>query len=180
MPKWMLLVGVLMLGFCVSAMAQETPKAEIFGGYSYLRANILGEGFNFNGGSGSVALNANNWFGIVGDFGGYHLSQSGVSVNIFSYTFGPKLAYRKSERLTPFGQALFGGARASAGFAGQSASENAFALALGGGVDAKVTPHVAIRLVQVEYVLTKFTDGRNDRQNNARISTGIVFRVGGR
>ena len=55
-------------------------------------------------------------------------------------------------------------------------SENAFAMTVGGGVDWNATPHLGIRLVQAEYLLTKFNDGINNRQNDARISTGVVFR----
>jgi hypothetical protein len=55
-------------------------------------------------------------------------------------------------------------------------SEDAFATALGGGLDWNATPHIGVRLIQAEYLMTKFTDGLNDRQNNARISAGVVFR----
>lgn len=89
MRKCILLMGVLVLGFCVSAMAQETPKAEIFGGYSYTRD--VTDDQNFQGGTGSIAFNANNWLGLVGDFAGYKATglPSGVSANLFTYTFGP-------------------------------------------------------------------------------------------
>ncbi len=176
MRKLVWLCG-LFLAFSVSAMAQDHPKAEIFGGYSYVRANDQGTGVNFNGGSGSIAVNVNNWLGVVGDFGGYHHSETGVSLNIISYMFGPKLAFRSNERVTPFVQALFGGAHASASLSGTgTGTENAFAMAVGGGIDVKATQHVAIRLIQAEYFMTKFTDGLNNRQNNARISAGVVFR----
>ncbi len=181
MRKWMLLVGVLMLGFCVSAMAQETPKAEVFGGYSYTRD--VTDDQNFQGGTGSVAFNANNWFGVVGDFAGYKATglPSGVSASLFTYTFGPRVSYRKNEKATPFVHVLFGGARASASASAFgiriSTSENAFAMAFGGGFDVKASPHVAIRLIQADYALTRFS---STTQNNIRISAGIVFRLGGR
>ena len=166
----------LVVALAVSASAQDYPKAEVFGGYSYLHTSVAGTGFSFNGASGSISVNPNNSVGLVGDFGVYHNTTAGVGTNIVSYLFGPKFAYRHSDKLTPYFQALFGGAHLSGG----GASTNAFATALGGGFDAKVTPHVAIRLIQAEYVLTKFTFGTNTHQNNARISAGIVFRSGGR
>jgi hypothetical protein len=43
-------------------------------------------------------------------------------------------------------------------------------------LDWNATPHIGVRLIQAEYLMTKFTDGLNDRQNNARISAGVVFR----
>jgi hypothetical protein len=43
----------------------------------------------------------------------------------------------------------------------------------GGGVDVKSAPFLAYRLIQVDYLLTRFGDSS---QHNARISTGIVLR----
>ncbi|HEY6347906.1 MAG TPA: outer membrane beta-barrel protein [Candidatus Angelobacter sp.] len=173
-------IFVLFLVLSISAAAQDYPKAEVFGGYSYVHTSVLGTGFNFNGASGSIAFNPKDWFGIVADFGGYHNGDFGVSTNVITYLFGPKFAYRKNARVTPYFQTLFGGAHVGASFSGLSGSDSAFAMAIGGGIDAKIHPHVAIRVIQAEYLLTKFNDGSNNRQNNARISAGIVFRWGGK
>jgi opacity protein-like surface antigen len=91
---------------------------------------------------------------------------------LVTYLFGPKVSMRRGP-VTPFAQALFGGAHLSGG----GISSNGFAMTLGGGVDWNATPHIAIRLVQAEYLMTRFSeiDG-NNQQNNARISTGVVFR----
>lgn len=176
MKRWGLLcVGILL--FAGIASAQDDPKVEVFGGYSYLHTSVGGgvPGTNFNGGSGSVSFNPNRWLGIVGDFGGYHTGSfagSGFSGSVISYLFGPKIAFR-GEKVTPFVQALFGGARVSSG----GASLNGFATALGGGFDYNATPRIGIRVIQAEYVLTKFNFGPGfTSQNSARISTGVVFR----
>jgi len=171
---------VTFLAFAIPASAQDNPKAEVFGGYSYLHTSVLGTGFNSNGASGSIAVNPNDWFGVVADVGVYHHSTAGVGVNTVSYLFGPKFAYRKHAKVTPYFQTLFGGAHVGASFGGLGASANAFAWAFGGGLDAKIASHVAIRVIQVEYVMTKFNDGVDNRQNNVRVSTGIVFRWGGK
>jgi opacity protein-like surface antigen len=171
-------VSIVLMAFTMAAMAQDSPKAEVFGGYSYVHTSEAGVGFNFNGGTGSLSVNPNKTLGLVADFGGYHTSKFGVGANLFTYLFGPKLAFRSNEKVTPFVHVLFGGAHLSAGGFGLSGSDNAFAVAFGGGVDAKVNKNIAIRVAQVEYLLTKFTDGVDDRQNNVRISTGIVFRFG--
>ena len=188
MRRVLCLVG-LVLVFALSATAQNAPKAEFSAGYSYVRINPGApiEGANLHGGSGSIAGNVNDWFGIVADIGGYKLSElraAGTSISVnataFTYLFGPRLSYRKHERVTPFVQALFGGAHLgelTSGGTSIAPSENAFAMALGGGFDVKVSSNVAIRLVQAEYLLTRFG---GERQNNARISAGIVFRWGGR
>jgi len=172
MKRWGLLcIGIGVLLFSGIASAQDYPKVEAFAGYSYLHTSIAGTGFNSNGGSGSVSFNPNRWLGIVADFGGYHSGTSGLNGNIFSYTFGPKIALR-GDKFTPFVQTLFGGARASSG----SFSTNAFAMALGGGVDYNVSPHFGVRLVQAEYVETKFNFSGSSSQNSARLSFGVVVR----
>ena len=148
----------------------EVPNAELSLGYSFLRASDGGS-VNFHGGSASIAGNFNRWFGIVGDFGGYRASEVVISANVFSYLFGPRISYRDNDRITPFAQVLVGGARISA----SGASLNSFALAAGGGIDIKAAEHIAIRLVQAEYVYTRFS---GVKQNNVRLSAGVVFRFG--
>ena len=168
----------LSLIFTLPATAQDYPKVEVFGGYSYFHSSFAGTGLNFNGGSGSIAGNITPNIGIVGDFGVYHNSTSGVSTNNFTFLFGPKFAYRGNERVTPYFHVLLGGVHASSSFGTISESSNAFAMAIGGGLDAKVAPHIAIRVAQVDYLLTKLQDDKDDRQNNVRVSAGIVFRWG--
>jgi opacity protein-like surface antigen len=191
MKRLALFCGALLL-FAGVASAQDSPKAEVFGGYSFLHVSDNGATANFNGGSGSFSYNPSPWLGIVGDFGGYHWSNSGVDANVITYLFGPKIAYRRGP-ITPFAQVLLGGGhlsgnanvcstarvrREGGAFIGGcgTASENAFAMTVGGGVDWNATPHIGIRLIQAEYLMTKFNDGLNDRQNNVRVSTGVVFR----
>jgi hypothetical protein len=171
MRKYIGLCGLFLL-LTLPALAQDYPKAEIFGGYSYLRSG----GANFNGGSGSVAYNPNPWLGLLGDIGVYHNGQVG-STNFVTYLFGPRLSYRKSSKITPYAQFVLGGAHVSSSFAGFSASANAFALSMGGGLEAGISPRFAVRLVQAEYLLTKNSGGTG---NSARISAGLVFRWRGK
>jgi len=44
---------------------------------------------------------------------------------------------------------------------------------LGGGLDLRISKRIAVRLIQVDYTPTFFGSGRQD---NFRISAGIVFR----
>ncbi len=172
-----------------------TPAVELFGGYSYLRFNPRVNGtdqtFENNGGTASIAGNVNRWLGLVGDFGFYKIGgnlQPGSSGNAQTYLFGPRFSHR-GDRWTPFASALFGGARmsvdsstpiiGSSNFFNTSLHANAFATALGAGLDLKLTKHVAWRVVQAEYLLTKFKDGNDNLQNNLRLATGLVFRFGG-
>ena len=169
------MLTLLFAVFAAPALAQEEPKAEVFGGYEYVRINPGGglSGYNCHGGGGNVAYNLNNWLGGVGDFAGCKVTglPSGVSLHTFSYLFGPRVSYRTYSRLTPFGQVLFGGVHL-----GGSTSDNAFALTVGGGADYKFTDHISFR-GQAEYLHTHFG---GTGQNNARILAGIVYRWGGR
>jgi len=166
--------------FALPAKAQnETPKAELYAGYGYLRVNDLGDAYNFNGGSGQFAYNASDWLGIVGDLGGYYTS-SGFRAGLFSYLFGPRINFRGRGlrghgKVTPFAQVLFGGAHSI-----DNSPLNAFAMTAGGGIEYKISEHFAIRPVQAEYLLTKFMNGVNNRQNSFRYSAGIVLRFGTR
>lgn len=168
------------------------PAAELFLGYSYIRfrpPSVSGtDTFDLHGGTASLAGNVNRWFGLVGDFGGYKVTglPSGVSSKLYTFLFGPRFSHR-GHRWTPFAQFLFGDAYAKADvstpapgfFDAASFHENAFATAMGGGLDLKFSKHIAWRVVQAEYLLTKFQDGNNNRQNNIRLATGLVFRFGG-
>jgi opacity protein-like surface antigen len=180
MRKFLLIISVACL-LPLAAQAQETPKAEVFGGYSYLRADGDGESTNVNGWNGSVAVSANKWLSFVSDFSGHYKSfddglGSNVDINSHSFLFGPRVSAR-GEKVTPFAHALFGGLRSSAGTSGLSFNDSSFAMALGGGLDVKVSNRVAIRVAQADYFMTRVL---GDTQNNLRISTGLVFRLGSR
>lgn len=179
MRKLFVLAALVVL-FSGAAMAQDHPKAELFGGYSFARVNpgggMTGENFPV-GWHASIAGNFKDWLGIAGDFTGNYKTISGIDTKIHTYMFGPRISYRKNEKITPFAHVLFGGARVNAGAFGVGASDSALAMAFGGGVDAKINDNFAFRVAQFDYVLTRFdipTVSQN--QHNFRISTGIVFR----
>jgi len=157
----------LLLAFSVFVVPSHAQSVDASVSYSYLRLGGSG-GINQNGVSGSVAYNPNRWLGIVGDFGGYHASPFGVSLNTYTYLFGPRLTLRNPSKINPFGQVLLGGSRITAGSGGGSA--NQFAYSLGGGVDIGVLPHLAFR-PQVDYIGLE-TSG--SRTNCTRVSAGFV------
>ncbi len=176
----LLMVGVLFFAVAGSAVAQDYPKGEVAGNYTYLRLDTnAGSHLDCHGGGGSGAYGLNNYLGVVGEFTGCKVTglASGVSAHAFSYLFGPRVTYRGYGRLEPFGEALFGGAHTSASGGGATITDNAFAFAIGGGVDYKWKRNLAIRLGQFDYFYTKFG---NTHQNNFRIQAGVVYRFGGR
>jgi len=167
------LLFALVLFFSVAAAAQETPKVEVFGGYSNLFANLNNSSYNLNGVHVSAAENVNSWFGGVLDFSTHFGSNAGYNVNTESIMYGPRIAYRKSPAITPSVHALFGAVRGSRYYDGISVANYRFAVGLGGEIDVRINDKVALRLVQADYIPTHFLDLRQD---NIRISAGFVFR----
>jgi hypothetical protein len=64
---------------------------------------------------------------------------------------------------------LLGGAHFSAGGVG----DTAFSMAIGGGMDYEVKQGISWRIIQGDYLLTRFF---GETQNNGRLSTGVIFR----
>ena len=173
MQKFMvaLLLGMFSLAASAQEMGTSAPKAEIFGGYQYTRFD---GGLNTNGWDSAVNGNLNNWFGIGGDFSGAYHTESGVSLNTYTYTFGPVVSYRHNEKLTPFAHFLLGGFHSSASASGFSVSDSGMAMMFGGGIDVRATQHVALRAFQFDW-LSLHSNGVSDN-NNMRITMGLVFR----
>jgi hypothetical protein len=171
------LAGVVLLiaAAAIGARAQETPAVEASAGYSYLRIGGS-DGTNQNGASGSAAFNVSNWLGVVGDFGGYHSSPQGVSINTYTYMFGPRVSYRTRTGVTPFAEMLFGGSHMSASAFGATGTVNPFAYSFGGGVDLRLSGHWALR-PEAEYVGLR---SNGSTANCGRFDASIVYRWGGR
>lgn len=116
------LVFGLMALFVPGTAAQER-QFEISGGWSYAHQTDV----SIPGGwyaSGGRYLN--EWFGLVGQASGHYkrMNESGVDVktNFHIFGAGPRFAYRRYPRFTPFVDLLVGAGRASAGSAFGSTS----------------------------------------------------------
>ena len=180
MRKFVLFTGlILILCSAASAMAQ-VPWAELEAGYCAVAQDKVER---LDGGCFNIAGNVLNSVGIVTDIGVHRLDETNSFGNLFTYMFGPRLSINHGGRLTPFGQALVGGARLRVtvpgclSTTGCSTNSNAWAFAAGGGVDVKLSQHIAVRLLEVEYLMTRFGD---THQNNGRFGAGIVIRLGER
>ncbi len=160
----------------------QTPRAEVFGGYSLLHAPSQ----NFQGWNGAATLNIYRCLGITADFSGHYWSQSltlpllgpfETKMRIYSYTFGPTVALRNKTRFTPFTRLLLGGARQTFSLSSPSVtgSDNRFTVVGGGGLDITLNQLIAVRPVQLDYQGIKI-DG--SWMNNMRYSAGVVFRFG--
>jgi opacity protein-like surface antigen len=159
-----LLLGVLFVALLPAAAQEE--KVEVFGGYSYMRLRG-GADVNLNGWEASAQYKFRDWIGGVADFDGHYGSIGGVGTSVHSYLFGPQVSL--PSRVSPFAHVLLGGAHFSAAGSGDSA----FAMAIGGGMDYDLNEKFSWRILQADYLLTRFG---SSTQNNARLSTGIVYR----
>jgi len=177
MLRILVLVTSILLVLSCFAVAQDNPKAEIFGGYQYLRANTGVSGvdsINLNGWNASVNGFFTKNFGISADFSGIYGSPFGASTSFYTYMFGPIVRFPNSSKIQPFAHALFGASHGSVSASGLgSTSDNGFAWAAGGGVDVNVNHRFAVRLAQADYLMTTFS---NTNQNNFRYSAGVVFK----
>src|SRR4051812_41463437 len=167
----------------------QASRVDIFGGYGYMRGNAVftGERINLHGANFSAAYYVNNWLGIVADAGVHHAGNiaNQFSLNLWSYQFGPRVRLRNDTRFTPYGQFLLGGGHAggtiyttSLGFGlNPIGTNNSFLFTVGGGLDYRLSNRFGIRVVQAEYLHSEFSNGSvvGHRQNNLRLSTGIVF-----
>jgi hypothetical protein len=108
--------------------------------------------------------------------------------NMFTYLFGPVLRLPLPV-VKPFGEVLFGGSHTNAyvglanaiDAAGGSISvpsQHPFTMAAGGGVDVSVSHHVAIRVAEFDYILTRYTNPltSTNNQNSFRYAGGVVLK----
>ena len=195
--RLILRIAFLLIALSTPALAQDSPPVEVFAGYSFFRPD---GGGGLHGWNASVAISVNRRMAIVGDFSGHYGSQSleadlfddeflgDVSIradsdsNVHTILAGPKFSVAEiaDGRLTPFAHFLIGasrlGADASITFGGASL-ESAFAdmglaVAVGGGLDVRLSDSVGIRLIQADYFVTNFGGGS---LHNARLSFGVVL-----
>jgi len=169
-----------------SALAQNSHPILVGADYSYVRTNIL-PGCNcvsLNGGGLQFEAGLTSHLAAVADLTVTHRSgttQDNYDLTQTAYTFGARyLPLRGRGRLQPFGEFLLGGAHTSGSLSPDSTGfggSNAFAFQTGGGVRFPLTSRISIQPVRVDYLFTKFANGADDRQNDLRVSVGVLFRL---
>jgi opacity protein-like surface antigen len=160
---------------CVQA--QDAPRIEVTGNYSYLRYDSFPLGFRentgVNGANISVAYNFTTRLAAFGEVGG----NWGDPFRFYDGMGGGRYSYRHGS-FAFFGQGMFGKAKShiaipTALIGGESAS--AFAYGGGGGISYDLTPHFAVRVIQVDYIHAKLFE---TPVNNIRFSAGITYHIG--
>ena len=137
----------------------------------------------------TAEFNQNVWrhVGLVTSFSGVYDNTPFVStITEKSYTaqarrydllFGPRYNFRLG-KINPFveGLAGFEHLRVMFGDGGPNAraTDTAFAMALGGGVDVHVSHHFDIRAIQADYVPTFFN---SSHQNSFRVGAGVKVKL---
>jgi hypothetical protein len=187
-------VGFAFLFLPTAANAQTATKGNISFGYSYVRADLSPKAplspsissSNLNGWYISAEYKLIPWLGAVMDFGGNYGTERVIpfceviivcqgplnaQANVHTLLFGPRASVSIG-RVTPFAQALFGGAHTSASGTGFSNADTFFATGLGGGVDFRLARTIGWR-AQGDHLQTHFF---GNSQNNFRFSTGLVVR----
>jgi opacity protein-like surface antigen len=164
----------------------------------------------FPGWNAEGQYNIKRWFGIVVDGSGRYgepiTSKGGDQLSglpkLTGYTLmvGPVFSFKNKTKFTPFVHALFGYDRASLSsstITGVSSPVTSAAttytdaaVALGGGVDFKVSRHFALRLAQLDDLHTthnfnqfygsafpgRVFEGLPSHENNFRMSAGIIVK----
>ena len=168
---WVLLA---LAGFSTAAATQDTPRIQIFGGYSRLQFDSKSLGLNentgLNGWTASAAFNLIPEFGVVGEVGGYY----GPNLRVRDWLIGPQVMYSRWHTLF-FAHALFGKADTRITTTSITQTENGKSVAFGGGLDFPITQRLSLRVIQADYMTTHVF---NANQSNVRFSTGIVYRWG--
>jgi hypothetical protein len=157
--------------------ADDAPRLQVFGGYSVgsIQAPYQGASL-YRGWNASVEQRVFWKISAVADFAGHYGTENELVKNrIHSASFGPKLTLRNG-RISPFVHALFGASRMSADAGGPAFTSTSFTMTAGCGVDYRITPRLAVRLFQADYVKRQFF---GEAPHGARFSAGVVLRLGG-
>jgi hypothetical protein len=153
------------------------------------------------------AVHAGSVFGIANSV---IPNNTGVDHTLVNFVLGPRYTFFRHSRWMPFAQALFGGARATSSTgvtvlpggiiwppvgllvppgtlqpvgATIQAERTGFAMLVGGGLDIKVSKHIALRPIGADYYLARlpsFVTGNDTNRNHFRYSAGVNFLFGAR
>ena len=157
------------------------PLGEIGLNYNYVHANAPpGQCgcFSLNGGSATFVYNLRPQWAAMADLTVAHsnnVNNTGQDVTLIHYLFGARYSWRNRSRYVVYGQALFGGAKEDVNFQ-FDINRNAFGLMGGGGVTTRLRNRMGWTIGEVSWVYTQIPNQVNNRQNDLRVSTGLIYR----
>src|SRR2546427_12732612 len=137
----LLLILLYVTTLSTFSVAQQIPRVQVFGGYSYTRFDSPTLGFanpsNLNGFNISPAFNLAYGFGVKVELTG----QYGSKGKLRDLTVGPQFLYLRGRTLV-FAPVLFGDSRSFVRV-GTGEGRTPRAIVLGGGLDLDVSPRFA-------------------------------------
>lgn len=167
--------------------AAQSPKIDVavtFVGERSLRS-ATPDSFWMQG--GSIELGTNTWrgLGIAANVTGTHASAidgTTIPLSIVTTTFGPRYRWHADHRISIYVEGLIGEANGFKSLfptvTGAQTSANGLAAQAGGGLDYRLSQHVAIRAVEAAWQHTQLPNGTNNIQNDLRLGAGIIVRFG--
>lgn len=153
--------------------------------YDAMRSNeTASSSFWMQGGSVELEGQFYRGLGLVADIAGMHtasINSTGVGLDMVTATFGLRYTWQPAHRrYALFGQSLVGVAN---GFnsvfpavIGATSVANSAALKMGGGMNVALSPRIALRAFDAEWVRTQLPNAGSNVQNNLSLGAGIVVR----
>jgi len=177
---------ILILALAAAALApvaraqssdEPVPKVELFAGYAWMEPgskvagktlDSMSKGFGI-----SPTYNFNNHWGFTVDGGG----NFGDNSTVATIMGGPQYKWR-GEHVSPFLHFLMGWHQQWPHFENSSAG---FGLAIGGGIDIRLSRRVDWRLIEGDYIFGSHSSSTVPRTNasGGRLRSGLVFKFGG-
>lgn len=180
----LLLLAALLPACTISAAAQSKQQYELGFTYDWTHTNAPPKAcgcFSLNGGGVEFAYRLPHSFSAVAAItagANGNVINSGKDLRLVDYLAGIRYT-TPGKAIHPYGQLLLGAAHVDGALSPSNlgvGATNGFAMSLGAGADVPLNKTFALRALQVDYLLTKLPNGVNDRQNNLRLSTGLVVR----
>jgi opacity protein-like surface antigen len=159
---------------------ENIPRLETYFGYSFMNAGTSGLSSrqNVSGLEASAAVHLNRWLAGEASLGAYYKTLQIINVGTFGFhdflvMGGPRVNFHKAFFHALVGMDHLAGSTNFYAVNG-TATDNALAAAVGGGVQWNVTRQFAVRAAS-DYVMSRF-EGLS--QNNIRVTLGLVFQLG--
>jgi outer membrane protein OmpA-like peptidoglycan-associated protein len=153
-------------------------------------SNTTGTTFTLPGGSIDVAYNFPKWdrWAVAVDVQGETATKDvtlGYGLNQISYVGGPRYTFWRQKGVISgraanfYGEALFGGMHAWDSYFDNNGkaltAANSWALQAGGGLNLPIARRFDVRVMEIDYILTKLPNNYDNMQTDVRFSTGLVF-----